>query len=295
MELLQLQYFERIAKYQSMSRAAEELHVSQPSLSSCIIRLEKELGVKLFDRNGRKIVLNSYGKYFLNMTRQILNLVNECKVPTNEKALMERINIGFMNYNEKMFSLIGSFSAENPEVGFNVHGSTMSQPFAYSAFDFIIGLAYEGIPLFRHELTIGSRHDYVIVPKNHPLAEKESIAIEELKDEKFCFLKDEDGGYESEYKACVMSGFIPKCAFVTNDAFYKLHYISQGNVFGFIPNTWKEVYEKCDKIVLIPEAGNLKETATKLYWSDATLDSEANRKFLSYVKEKMGGSSDIRE
>ena len=44
MELLQLQYFERKAKYQSMSKAAEELHVSQPSLSSCIIRLEKELG-----------------------------------------------------------------------------------------------------------------------------------------------------------------------------------------------------------------------------------------------------------
>ena len=80
-------------------------------------------------------MLNSYGKYFLNMTRQILNLVNECKVPTNEKALMERINIGFMNYNEKLFSLIGSFSAENPGIGFNVHGSTMGEPFAYSAFD----------------------------------------------------------------------------------------------------------------------------------------------------------------
>ena len=129
--------------------------------------------------------------------------------------------------------------------------------------------------------------------KNHPLAKKESISFEELKDEKFCFLKDEDGGYESEYKACVMSGFIPKCAFVTNDAFYKPRYISQGNVFGFIPNSWKEVYEQCENIVLIPEAGILKETASKLYWSDMTLNSETNRKFLSYVKDKLeaGGSA----
>ena len=83
MELLQLYYFERIAKYQSMSKAAEELHVSQPSLSSCISRLETELGTRLFDRNGRKLVLNSYGRYFLNKTQQILELVNECKMPMN--------------------------------------------------------------------------------------------------------------------------------------------------------------------------------------------------------------------
>lgn len=287
MELLQLYYFERIAKYQSMSKAAEELHVSQPSLSSCISRLESELGAKLFDRNGRKLVLNGYGRYFLNMTQQILALVNECKVPMNEKAITERINIGFMNYNEKLFSIICDFTRENPNVSLNVYGSTMSEPFVYSAYDFIVGQSHEMIMAFPYEMTVETVSDYVIVPKNHPFASRKELRIEELKDERFCFLKDEEGGYESEYKSCILSGFIPRCAFITNSPFYKLRYVSQNEVFGFIPASWKQVYEKCENIVLIPEVGNRDEYVVKMCWSDATLTSEANRRFLSYAEERL--------
>ena len=52
MELLQLRYFDVIARCENISRAAEELHVSQPSLSGSLLRLEKELGFPLFDRRG---------------------------------------------------------------------------------------------------------------------------------------------------------------------------------------------------------------------------------------------------
>ncbi len=287
MELLQLYYFERIAKYQSVTRASEELHVSQPSLSSCIIRLEKELGAPLFDRSGRNIVLNSYGRYFLNMTRQILNLVNECKVPKSEKTLMERISIGFMNYNEKMFSIMADFVRENPSISLNVYGSTMSAPFAYESYDFIVGRVNENIPFFKHNMEIQAISSYVIVPKGHPLAEKKELTYMELKNESFCFLKDNEGGYEDEYRACILSGYIPRCEFVTNDAFYKFRYIMQNPVFGFIPVTWKEVYERCDNIVLVPLSEKRIESMGKLCWSDATLALDVNQKFLRYVKDRL--------
>lgn len=287
MELLQLQYFEKIAKYQNMSKAAEELHVSQPALSSCLVRLETELGARLFDRNGKKLVLNSYGRYFLNVTRQILNLVNESRVPIDTRNLKERINVGFMIYNEKLFSIIADFQKENPDVAFNVHGSTMNSAFAYSAYEFIVGLSTESVVGFPNEMTIEPILDYVIVPRNHPLAEKEEISLEELKDEEFCFLRDEEGGYEAEYKACVLSGFVPKCVFVTNNAFFKLRFIAEGTAFGFIPQSWKETYEKCEKIVLIPEKNPLKETAIKMYWSDMAMNSEICRRFLAYVQMRL--------
>ncbi|MBP3311967.1 MAG: LysR family transcriptional regulator [Butyricicoccus sp.] len=56
MELLRLRYFEYVAKYESITKAAEELHISQPSLSNSIIRLEKEFGAPLFERKNRKCV-----------------------------------------------------------------------------------------------------------------------------------------------------------------------------------------------------------------------------------------------
>ena len=57
MDLLQLRYFCEIAKQESVSKAASILHVSQPSLSKSLSTLERDLGIKLFDRIGKSIVL----------------------------------------------------------------------------------------------------------------------------------------------------------------------------------------------------------------------------------------------
>jgi LysR family hydrogen peroxide-inducible transcriptional activator len=65
MELHQLRYFCAVAETSSFSRAAEHSHVSQPSLSQQILKLEAELGVRLFDRLGRSVRLTEVGKTFL--------------------------------------------------------------------------------------------------------------------------------------------------------------------------------------------------------------------------------------
>ena len=72
MELLQLQYFKTIAECQHITKAANKLMISQPSLSNTLSRIENELGVQLFDRQGRNIVLNNYGRIVLEHTNNIL-------------------------------------------------------------------------------------------------------------------------------------------------------------------------------------------------------------------------------
>lgn len=83
MELLQLKYFIHVAKLEHISRAAEDLNISQPALSLTIRRLENELGVALFEREGRNIKLTEYGKAFLKKVEpafyQIQESVNELK------------------------------------------------------------------------------------------------------------------------------------------------------------------------------------------------------------------------
>lgn len=69
MDLLQLQYFIAIAEYQHITKAAAHLHVSQPSLSNTLSRIENELGTQLFDRQGRNIVLNDSGKIVAFISR----------------------------------------------------------------------------------------------------------------------------------------------------------------------------------------------------------------------------------
>src|ERR1700732_173142 len=72
MELQQLRYFCAIAETGSFSRAAQHTHVSQPSLSQQIRKLEDELGARLFDRLGRSIRLTHLGKAFLSRARSVL-------------------------------------------------------------------------------------------------------------------------------------------------------------------------------------------------------------------------------
>ena len=71
MDLLQLHYFITIAECQHMTQAAARLHVSQPSLSKSLARFEAELGLQLFDREGRRISLNPYGRIVLARARAV--------------------------------------------------------------------------------------------------------------------------------------------------------------------------------------------------------------------------------
>ena len=72
MELLQLEYFYAVAKTQHVTHTAEQLHIAQPALTQSIHRLEKELGVPLFHRNGRNIALTEYGVYLRDALKPIL-------------------------------------------------------------------------------------------------------------------------------------------------------------------------------------------------------------------------------
>lgn len=84
MELLQLQYFKTIAECQHITRAANKLMISQPSLSNTLSRIENELGVQLFDRQGGNIILNNYGKIVLEHANNILRELDNIRTEIDE-------------------------------------------------------------------------------------------------------------------------------------------------------------------------------------------------------------------
>lgn len=73
MNLYHLRYFVTLAHLEHYTKAADVLAITQPSLSHAISSLEEELGVKLFEKNGRNVSLTKYGKSFLEDVEQTLN------------------------------------------------------------------------------------------------------------------------------------------------------------------------------------------------------------------------------
>ena len=76
MELFHLRYFMTVAKYENFSKAAEELYISQPSISKAVLSLEKELGVSLFLRKGKRVQLNDTGLALKRKLEPVMSILD---------------------------------------------------------------------------------------------------------------------------------------------------------------------------------------------------------------------------
>lgn len=85
MEIQQLRYFLVAARYQHVTKAAEEIHIAQPALTQIIKRLESEVGAPLFERNGRNIILTPEGKILQEEALQILKTIDELPIVLQQK------------------------------------------------------------------------------------------------------------------------------------------------------------------------------------------------------------------
>ncbi len=116
MKVSQLQYFTTLAELQNMSRASELLHMSQSSLSKNIAAIEEELGVSLFDRNGKHISLNSAGQRFLvcfhHMLHEYESAVDE--ITTMSTGTTTKIRIGACGNISRLIPCMSAFKKDHP-------------------------------------------------------------------------------------------------------------------------------------------------------------------------------------
>lgn len=124
-EFTQLYYFRVIARMGNISRAAEELHVSQPNLSRAVKRLEEHLGIPLFDHSPGKVKLNQYGKTYLKYVDKAFSVLYSGEKKIKEmatKSLSDRVSVAcpMQLYMEEM---IESFVRENPSSPLSIQHS----------------------------------------------------------------------------------------------------------------------------------------------------------------------------
>ncbi len=191
MELQQLKYFKTVAEIGKISEAAEALFVSAPALSTSISRLEKELGMQLFDRTNNRIVLNAQGEIFLRHANIIFETLHNAKKELRESLLQQGPHLSIISVNTAMWvNLITAFLSEYPQYTLSsasVSIPKLEQHGLHSPHSFLF--AYDSdIPAFLADeldsIFLFQTSPVVAVHKDHPLAGEKELDIRMLANEK---------------------------------------------------------------------------------------------------------------
>ncbi|MCI8443414.1 MAG: LysR family transcriptional regulator [Provencibacterium sp.] len=187
MELRVLRYFLTVVREESITKAAEVLHITQPTISRQLAQMEEETGVRLFDRGSRKIALTAEGLLLRRRAEEILQMVDK-----TEKELMEQeeqvegkiiIGCGEIASVKQLSDLLYSFHKKYPLVSFELYTATadhIKEQMDRGLVD--TGLLLEPVDIEKYEfirLDIRERWAVLMRPKD-PLAERDGITAGEL-------------------------------------------------------------------------------------------------------------------
>ena len=196
MELHQLRYVVAVARTGNFSRAAEQCHVAQPSLSQQIQKLEAELGERLFDRLPRRAKLTEAGAGFLPRAERILAEVDDAQREVREaKGLMRgAVTVGVLPTIAPYFlpRVIAAFSGTFPGVEVVVQEDTTERLLKLGG-GCELDLAIVSLPIaderFMKE-TLFSEELLLAMPSGHRLATKRKVQLADLESERFILMKE---------------------------------------------------------------------------------------------------------
>jgi LysR family hydrogen peroxide-inducible transcriptional activator len=241
MEIHQLRYFCAVARHGTFTRAAQAERVAQPSLSQQILKLEAELGTRLFDRLPKSAKLTPFGTAFLPKAERILRELSEAKTEILEMSGKERgeISIGAIPTIAPYLlpPLFSSFYREHSAVTVNVIEDitqALLERLHVGTIDLIVAaLPVQGDEFVSFELL--REPFFVVLSDRHPYAHRKSIRIEELRDERFLLLKEGHCFRDSTMQLCRKSKVIPQVVFESGQFATIMGMVSAGMGVSAVP------------------------------------------------------------
>ena len=241
MELHQLRYFCAVADSGSFSRAAENCHVSQPSLSQQILKLESELGARLFDRLGRSVRLTEIGKRFLPRARAVLRELEAARgdIIESKDSVSGHVTIGVIPTVAPYFlpPILTAFSKRFAESSVSVIEEitpVLLERLRGGSVDIAVlalpvrGHEFDAIPLLTEPL-------FAALPRKHPLSRRTSIALRYLRKEPFLLLRDGHCFRENAVAACDRARVSPQVVFESGQFSSLLGLVGAGVGVSLVP------------------------------------------------------------
>lgn len=286
MELLQLKYFQTVARYEHITQAAKELNIAQPSLSIMISRLEGELGIPLFKRKGRNIELNEFGKAFLRHVNRIFIELGNAKQEAQELAGVQNCLISLATTSTRFLSgLLKEFLLIHPEARFRQFVASIQETRDYlqaDEIDFCItsppieGPEIESITLLEDEILLA-------VPATHRFAGRSSIRLEEVADDHFISLIECYSFREITDNLCRLAGFTPNVVF-EGDTLLMSELLQLGAGIALLPESACKQYSPAAfSVVLLKIEKPLCRRTIGLSWLQHKYLSEVARSFYPFV------------
>ena len=232
MEIKQLLFFKRTAELEHMTKAANDLMVSEPFLSKSISALEKELGVHLFDHVGRRIALNPCGKAFYQRLLNIFSEIEDAKKEVRNISLSQQTRLTVVtNVSQYMPSLLKLLMESKPEMKIRQLSAPRRD---------IIGMLLNGevdfaicSPPIKENVemkTVPLRFEpgVVIFPEGHWLKNRTEVNLVEITGETFITAAQGYGAREAFDSYFEQLGFSPPIVIETGDTGSVFRYVESG-------------------------------------------------------------------
>ncbi len=237
MDILQLQYFQTIARLENITKASELLYVAQPNLSVSIKRLEKDLGVALFERRRGKIRLTDTGRVFLAYVDDVLGQLDDAvaQVRLSDQHAREKVRVASVIV-DLIGDLLQDFLTEHPDISFRQfncrNGEVVEKIMNSDAdFGFIFGppgqAGLEYIEMDRCERIVQ-------LAKDHPLADRRIISLKDIAGQRLvCNLSRDDGELLEELSRS--RRFRPELFYECDDKRVEISMITRGRGLSIAP------------------------------------------------------------
>lgn len=287
MKLTQLRYFQTICKHNNITRAAAELHISQPSLSKTIHELEEEFGLPLFYRLSKGLVLTEEGEIFLQEVNQLL--ANADQMESRMHALgdtKQQIKLGVPPMLAAIIfpRLLQSFHASYPHVQLQmIENGTLTNTSMVldGTLDAAIISSNGPLPPSLDSCCLGTLDICLWVSSEHPLANRHSVCITEIADFPLALLGEDSFLTSFMSKYFRESGLYPHVMVHTNQLATIYQLIEHGTAASFLYNVSPDINLN---ITQIPLQG-LPPIAVHLIWNSAKPVSSGTQKLIHLAKE----------
>jgi LysR family hydrogen peroxide-inducible transcriptional activator len=294
MEMHQLRYFLAVSEEQNFTRAAEKSFVSQPSLSAQIIKLEDELGNRLFNRLGRRVELTSAGKQFEKRARSILmeadNAVREIRESASDFKGNLRIGVTPTVAPFLLPPVLKACCERFPELRIRVDENlrrALLENLVCGNLDVVISSYSGGVSQVDAEPIIQEKLN-LVVPRGHVLAKREDISIEDFKDEPLIVLGESAALGAKVMEFFERNDFEPKTAAYCSQVSTAVALVNSGLGLAILPEMARESILPCDVVFKSMKSLKMSRLLFALTHERRYLSSGA-RGFLDVVREFVDG------